>query len=299
MKLAAIDIGSNAMRLLIGDVYEYEGKVQISKSSLVRLPIRLGEDVFRNGKIGSLKYNDFLRGMEAFNTIKSIHKVEATRACATSAMRNAENGKQLAKEALKKTGINIVIIDGQKEAGIILSTFNLLNLNNDTPYLYIDVGGGSTEISLLINGNAVVSKSFKLGTVRILADKVKPKTFENLLDWIDEIKNKYHPKSAIGSGGNINRLVKICDSASEDEVYIDSLRSIYNSMKNYSAKERMVKWELRADRADVIVPAIKIYLNVIEHAGIDSIMVPKIGLADGLLYNMYLDCKLDDVEKKS
>jgi exopolyphosphatase/guanosine-5'-triphosphate,3'-diphosphate pyrophosphatase len=291
MKLAAIDIGSNAMRLLVGEVYEQNGTITINKSSLVRLPVRLGADVFENGWISPEKADEFIKGMEAFDIISDIHKVEGIRACATSAMRNAQNGSEVVIETFDKTGIKIEIIDGQVEADIILSTFHLLDLEKDVPYLYIDVGGGSTEISLLINGQAMASKSFKIGTVRMLAGKVKPKTTLKMLEWADRLKTEYHPQKAIGSGGNINKLVKLCCPYSENEMETSALNAIYKIMKDLTPEERMVEWGLRSDRADVIVPASEIYLGVIEHAGINTILVPKIGLADGLLYNMYLDLK--------
>ena len=289
MKLAAIDIGSNAIRLLIGEVYEQNGKVNISKSSLVRLPVRLGADVFETGSVSPEKAKDFIKGMEAFNIIKNIHEVKGLRACATSAMRNAKNGKELVKETFNKTGIEIEIIDGQTEADIILSTFHLLSLEKDMPYLYIDVGGGSTEISLLINGKAMASSSFNIGTVRMLTGKVNPETRSKMLTWVDHLKSEYQPQKAIGSGGNINKLIKLCCPLSENEMNISALRSIYKAMKILTPKERMINWGLRPDRADVIVPASEIYMSVMDHAGIDMILVPKIGLADGLLYNMYLE----------
>jgi exopolyphosphatase/guanosine-5'-triphosphate,3'-diphosphate pyrophosphatase len=294
MKLAAIDIGSNAMRLLVGEVYEQNGMININKSSLVRLPVRLGTDVFETGKISREKADRFIKGMEAFNIIRNIHKVESIRACATSAMRSAQNSGELIKETYDKTGLKIEIIDGQTEADIILSTFHLLDLENDVPYLYIDVGGGSTEISLLINGKSMASHSFKIGTVRMLTNKVKPETKMKMLEWVDRLKNEYHPQKAIGSGGNINKLVKLCCPLSEHEMDVSALKAIYDVMKDMTPSERMIAWELRSDRADVIVPASEIYLGILEHAGINTIIVPKIGLADGLLYNMYLDLKKGD-----
>lgn len=296
MRLAAIDIGSNAIRLLIGEVYEQNGKIHISKLSLVRLPIRLGADVFETGLVSPEKVKEFIKGMKAFNIIKNIHKVKAIRACATSAMRNAQNGNDLVKETYDKTGIRIEIINGQKEADIILSTFHLLELENDVPYLYVDVGGGSTEISLLVNGKATASQSFNIGTVRMLTGKVKPETRSKMLAWIDRLKSEYHPQKAIGSGGNINKLIKLCCPLSEIEMKVSDLISIYEAMKILTPKERMIRWGLRSDRADVIVPASEIYLSVVKHAGIETILVPKIGLADGLLYNMYLGFKNEGMD---
>ena len=291
MKLAGIDIGSNAMRLLIGEIFEKDGKVLLNKLSLVRLPVRLGWDVFETGKIGAEKKQAFINGIDAFRIIKEIHKVEDIRACATSAMRNAANGKELVKETYEKTGIRIEIISGKTEAGIILSTFHLLVLEQDIPYLYIDVGGGSTEISLLVNGKAMASQSFHIGTVRMLAGKVKPESKSEMLRWIDLLKKEYHPRQAIGSGGNINKLIKLCCSLSDTRMKLSQLEDIYRQMKPLTPEERMIAWGLRADRADVIVPASEIFISVLKHAGIETILVPKIGLADGLLYNMFLDKK--------
>lgn len=295
MKLAAIDIGSNAIRLLIGEVYEQYGLVNIDKLSLVRLPIRLGSDVFETGYISAEKSEDFIKGMQAFNIIKNIHEVKGLRACATSAMRNAKNGRDLVNETFKKVGIKIEIIDGQTEADIILSTFHLLSLEKGMPYLYIDVGGGSTEISLLIDGKAMASSSFNIGTVRMLTGKVKPDTGSKMLAWVDHLKYEYHPQKVIGSGGNINKLIKLCCPLSENDMDITALQSIYDSMKILSPELRMIKWGLRSDRADVIVPASEIFLSIIKHAGIKKILVPKIGLADGLLYNMYLEYSKETV----
>lgn len=287
MKFAAIDIGSNAMRLLIGEVLEMDNKVHISKLSLVRLPIRLGSDVFNEGRISQGKEEDFIQGMEAFKIIMNIHKVEDYRAYATSAMRTAENGLEVAEKVLEKTGIQIRIIDGDEEADIILSTFHLLALNENTPYLYIDVGGGSTEISLLIDGKAKASHSFQIGTVRMLENSVEKGVWDEMLTWVDVLKEKYHPKVAIGSGGNINKIIKLCCNDNEIEMNKELMRSLLSEMEEMTIQERMLKWDLRSDRADVIVHASSIYLNVMDHAGIESILIPKIGLADGILYHLY------------
>jgi len=287
MLLGGIDIGSNAMRLLIGEVYKEQDLIHINKISLIRLPVRLGSDVFESGKISPGKTKEFIKGMKAFSLIKDIYGVSDIRACATSAMRTAENGREITRLTKKETGINIEIIDGHTEADIILSTFHMLSLKPDTPYLYIDVGGGSTEVSLLINGKAMASSSFKIGTVRILTEKVKPGTYEKMLEWVDKLKQEYQPELAIGSGGNINKLIKLCCPLGQDKMPVSALRSIYRQMKPLSVYERIITWDLRPDRADVIVPATKIYLNIVEHAGINEILVPKIGLADGLLYSLY------------
>lgn len=287
MKLAAIDIGSNAMRLLVGEMFEHRDRMQINKLTLVRLPIRLGSDVFDNGFISESKSKDFIQGMKAFDIIQKIHQVDGIRACATSAMRDASNGKELAKKILKKTGIDIEIIDGKKEADLILSTFRLLSLKKDVPYLYIDVGGGSTELSVLINGESMASKSFKIGTVRMLSQSVTPETFDDLVSWVEEVTENFKLQKAIGTGGNINKLIKLCCPASVIEMDRSDLSDLYRAMRVLTPPERMMKWGLRSDRADVIVPASQIFLSIMDHAQLDSIIVPKVGLADGLLYDMY------------
>lgn len=293
MKFAGIDIGSNAMRLLIGEVIELNSKVHISKLSLVRLPIRLGGDVFDTGEISPQKEKDFIKGMEAFKIIMDIHKVEAYKAFATSAMRTAKNGNEVVDEVFKETGIEIEIIDGEKEAEIIQSTFHLLSLEKNIPYLYIDVGGGSTEISLLINGKSKASHSFMIGTVRMLQNKVPEGEWDKMLSWVDILKEKYHPKIAIGSGGNINKIIKLFYQNNEQILNVDLIRSLLEEMENLTIEERMQKWDFRSDRADVIVPAAQIYLNVLDHAGIQTIFIPKIGLADGILYHLYSEAKLN------
>lgn len=292
MKYAAIDIGSNAMRLLIGEVFESDNKVHISKLSLVRLPIRLGGDVFDTGRISPQKEDDFIQGMEAFKIIMDIHKVMDYRALATSAMRNAENGYSVAKKVLNKTGIEIEIIDGDKEANIILSTFHLLSLEKDTPYLYIDVGGGSTEISLIIDGKSRASHSFKIGTVRMLQDQIDESEWDEMIAWAKILKDRFHPRMAIGSGGNINKIIKLCCPSNEQILNKERMRTLSKEMEALSFEERMHKWDLRSDRADVIIPASQIYLNVLDSADIDAIFIPKIGLADGILYHLYRDNNL-------
>lgn len=287
MKFGGIDVGSNAMRLLIGEVVEVDNKVHISKLSLVRLPVRLGSDVFDNGMISPQKEIDFIRGMEAFRLIMGIHQVSDYRACATSAMRNALNGADIAEKTFQKTGIDLEIIDGDKEGEIILSTFHLLSLDQNKPYLYIDVGGGSTEISLLIDGKAEMTHSFNVGTVRMLSNKIPEGEWENMLSWADDVSSKYKPEFAIGTGGNINKIIKLCCQNNEMIMDVNLMRQLSETMSTMTIQERMLRWDLRSDRADVIVPAAQIYLNVLEHVGISSIIVPKLGLADGLLYSMF------------
>lgn len=279
------------MRILIGEVYDLNNEIHISKLSLVRLPIRLGSDVFNDGRISSQLKRDFIKGMQAFKLIMDIHKVEGYKACATSAMRTANNGINIVKDTLDETGLEIEIISGDQEAEFILSTFHLLSLKQDIPYLYIDVGGGSTEISLLINGKAEASHSFEIGTVRILQNKVKENEREAMLTWVDELKEKFKPKFAIGSGGNINKIIKLCCHDNENILQVELMRSLSAELQKVTLLERMQRWDLRSDRADVIIPAAQIYLDVVDHAGISSIMIPKIGLADGLLYSLYKELK--------
>jgi exopolyphosphatase/guanosine-5'-triphosphate,3'-diphosphate pyrophosphatase len=293
LKYAGIDIGSNAMRLLIAELIDVSNEVSFTKLGYVRLPIRLGSDVFKTGEISPEKEADFIKGMEAFKLIMGIYKVKDYKAYATSAMRTAINGRKVVEDVFKKTGLKIEIINGDKEAEIIQSTFHLLSLEKNTPYLYIDVGGGSTEISLLLDGKSEGRLSFKIGTVRMLQNKVAEGEWEKMLAWVDVLRDRFHPKIAIGSGGNINKIIKLCCKNEEELLNINNLRFLSEEMKSMTVEERMLKWDLKNDRADVIVPASEIFLAILSHAGIDTIYIPKVGLADGILYHLHKESKLN------
>ncbi|MCD2258682.1 Ppx/GppA phosphatase family protein [Psychroserpens luteolus] len=287
-KYAAIDIGSNAVRLLISNIIEQKGRpVQFKKSSLVRVPIRLGSDVFLNGEISEDNKKRMLDTMTAFNLLMKSHKVVTYKACATSAMREATNGREITKLILEQANIDIDIIDGEEEAAIIAATDLHSYIKEDKTYLYVDVGGGSTEFSVIHLGNTVASKSFKIGTVRLLNDIVKKETWSNLEDWIKQNTKGYDKVDLIGSGGNINKIFKISGKSMGKPLTYFYLTSYYNRLQTYSYEERITELDLNQDRADVIIPATRIYLSAMKWSGAKDIYVPKIGLSDGIIKSIY------------
>ncbi len=289
-KYAAIDIGSNAVRLLIANIIEQKGRPpQFKKSSLVRVPIRLGSDVFINGVISEENKLRMLDTMTAFKLLMKSHKVMAYKACATSAMREADNGVEMAKLILKKSKIAIDIIDGEEEAAIIAATDLHSYIKEDKTYLYVDVGGGSTEFSVFHNGKTVISKSFKIGTVRLLNDMVKKEAWLDVEQWIKMATQGYDKIDLIGSGGNINKIFKISGKAIGKPLTYFYLTSYYNKIQTYSYEERITELELNQDRADVIIPATRIYLSAMKWSGAKDVYVPKIGLSDGIIKSVYFN----------
>ena len=287
-KYAAIDIGSNAMRLLIANIVEEEGKeTQFSKSSLVRVPIRLGQDAFTVGEITEENIERMIDAMKAFKLLMKVHKVEKYMACATSAMREAYNGKEVVELIKKKADIKIDIIDGKKEAAIIASTDLHYLLKTEQTYLYVDVGGGSTEFSLFSNGKMIVSKSFKIGTVRLLNNMVSDIVWQEIEKWIKLHTEDFEQVTLIGSGGNINKLFKMSGKQQEKPLSYIYLNSQFTALSALTYDQRISELGLNADRADVIVPAIKIYLNAMKWSGARNIYVPKIGLSDGIVKALY------------
>lgn len=287
-KYAAIDIGSNAMRLLIANIIEEPGKeTQFSKSSLVRVPIRLGQDAFTVGEITEDNIERMIDAMKAFKLLMKVHKVEKYMACATSAMREAYNGKEVVDLIKKKADIKIEIIDGKKEAAIIASTDLHHLLKIDQTYLYVDVGGGSTEFSLFSNAKIVASKSFKIGTVRLLNNMVSDIVWQEIEKWIKVNTEEYEQVALIGSGGNINKLFKMSGKLQEKPLSYIYLNSQLTALSALSYEQRITELGLNADRADVIIPATKIYLNAMKWSGARSIYVPKIGLSDGIVKALY------------
>ncbi|AOW20273.1 Ppx/GppA phosphatase family protein [Urechidicola croceus] len=290
-KYAAIDIGSNAIRLLISNVIIKNGEEpQFKKSSLVRVPIRLGADTFVNGIISSKNKQRMIDAMNAFKLLMNIHNVEKYRACATSAMREASNGKETIEEILQQTGVKIDLIDGQTEAAIIFSTDLTELIKNDHSYLYVDVGGGSTELTVFSNGEIINSKSFKLGTVRLLnKDKSKNEQWKSMEKWIKKNTKKLKRVSIIGSGGNINKIYKMSGKPPGKSLSFIYLNAHYTFLRQMSYEERVSELGLNADRADVIIPATKIYLNAMKWCDAKKIFVPKIGLSDGIIKTLYLN----------
>ncbi|WP_053993012.1 Ppx/GppA phosphatase family protein [Mangrovimonas sp. TPBH4] len=287
-KYAAIDIGSNAVRLLISNIIEQKGKpTRFKKNSLVRVPIRLGADVFLKQKISKENERRMLDTMTAFRLLMKSHKVVAYKACATSAMREAENGPKVAKLISEQAQIDIDIIGGEEEAAIIAATDLHSYIDESKTYLYVDVGGGSTEFSVIHLGEKVESKSFKIGTVRLLNDIVNKETWEELESWIKEHTRGYDKLDLIGSGGNINKIFKISGKAMGKPLTYFYLSSYYEKLQTYSYEERITELDLNQDRADVIIPATRIYLSAMKWSGAKDIYVPKIGLSDGIIKSMY------------
>lgn len=287
-KYAAIDIGSNAMRLLISNIVEQDGKeTQFSKSSLVRVPIRLGQDAFTVGEISKENIERMCDAMKAYQLLMKVHKVESYRAFATSAMREAYNGKEVVEIIKKKADLKIEIIDGKKEAAIIASTDLHHLLKTDETYLFVDVGGGSTEFTLFSNGKMVISRSFKVGTVRLLNQMVHDVVWSEIEKWIRTNTEEYDEVTLIGSGGNINKLFKMSGKPQEKPLSFIYINSQYTYLSSLTYDQRVFELGLNSDRADVIVPATRIYLNAMKWSGARNIYVPKIGLSDGIVKAMY------------
>lgn len=287
-KYAAIDIGSNAVRLLISTVIEKEGfPTQFKKTSLVRLPIRLGADVFLKGSVSQGNYQRLLDAMQAYCLIVKTHNVVAFRACATSAMREAKNGLEIVSKLKAATGIEIQIIDGADEAAIIASTDLKQLISDDKVFLYVDVGGGSTEFTVFANGQNMASHSFKLGTVRILNGMVEDTTWQQAQNWVTWHTKAYSKIHVIGSGGNINSIHRFSEKKVGQPLSYLFMTNFYQKIKNYSYNERIFELKMNPDRADVIIPATRIYLSAMKWAKAKNIYVPKIGLADGIIKQLY------------
>ena len=287
-KYAAIDIGSNAMRLLIANIIEQPGKeTQFSKSALIRVPIRLGQDAFTVGEISEENIERMIDAMKAFKLLMKVHKVEKYMACATSAMREAYNGKEVADMILEQADIKIDIIDGKREAKIIASSDLHHLLKTDHTYLYVDVGGGSTEFTLFSDEQMITSKSFKIGTVRLLNNMVNDIVWQEIEKWIKTITHDYPNITMIGSGGNINKLFKMSGKLQEKPMSYTYLNSQYTFLNGLSYEQRVSELGLNPDRADVIIPATKIYLNAMKWSGAKNMFVPKIGLSDGIVKALY------------
>lgn len=287
-KLAAIDIGSNAVRLLISTITEQQGKEPIfKKTSLVRVPIRLGADVFMTRLISKENTLRMLDTMTAFKLLMRSHKVEHYKACATSAMREASNGQEVADVIAEQSGVEIEIIDGKHEAAMIAATDLNALIQTDKTYLYVDVGGGSTEFTLYSGGKTVASKSFKLGTVRLLKNIVEEGTWEAVEHWVKQQTREYPPLDLIGSGGNINNIFKSSGKSIGKPLSYLYLSSYYQLLNSFTYEERITELNLNADRADVIIPAAKIYLSAMKWTKARRLYVPKIGLADGIIKSLY------------
>ena len=288
MKFAAIDIGSNAVRLIFINVYETPAGPQFIKDAMYRVALRLGEEAFLKGKISKEKEVELISTMKAFKHLIDVHKPVQIMACATSAMREAGNAKALVSKIYKKTGVDIKIISGQKEAELILSNHvEKFQLHGNNDYLYIDVGGGSTELILLSKGKLVDKWSFNIGTLRMTLGKVKDKHWKELDVWVDHFKGRYKSLKGIGSGGNINTIQKYFVKRKEPEVHYSDLELTLKSLEKLTIEERILKYGFRPDRADVIVPAAKIFMHIMKRLDIETLFVPKVGLGDGMIHLMY------------
>ena len=288
MKLAAIDIGSNAARLLISEVTKLPKKDPVfNKINLVRVPLRLGFDVFETGEISKPKVKMLMQTLKAYQHLLDAYQIKHVYACATSAMRDAKNSKDIIRKVKLETGIEIHVISGQEEASFIYENHVAENLDSDHSYLYIDVGGGSTELTFFANGELVSKESFNIGTIRLLKNQIKEKNWEELKDYVKKnIKNAL-PSIAIGSGGNITKILSMSKLKEGKPLSLDLLKDYYKELSSVSLEERMDLYGLKEDRADVIVPALLIYIQVMKWANIDEIYVPKIGLVDGLIHHLY------------
>jgi len=287
MIIAAIDIGSNAARLLINEVKENRGKTEFTKLNLLRIPLRLGFDVFSKGEIGPERKQMVINTMKIFSQLMAMYKVEHYRACATSAMRDAKNGQEIIEIVKKEADINIEIITGDEEATLIYENHVAEGLDKNFAYLYVDVGGGSTELTFYENDKMKYEHSFNIGTIRLLNGLVTPNLWEEMKYEIkDKIKSK-KPVVAIGSGGNINKIFSLSKTKDGKAMPVSAIKKYLKEMQNLSVEERMQLYQIREDRADVLVPALQIFNNVMSWAEIKQIYVPKISVADGLIHNIY------------
>lgn len=288
MMLAAIDIGSNAVRILFGEVIETKDKNPIfKKRELLRMPIRLGEDSFLSGRISFRQEERLVSAIKAFAELKKVFEVKGYRACATSAMRDAVNGKEIVERIKKETGIKIEIIDGKTEAELIFANHIEESINPKDNYLYVDVGGGSVELTLIANSKVVNSKSFNVGTIRMLHKKIDDNEWTDFKKWIKKHTEDYTPLIGIGSGGNINKLFKMIAKKETKYLSFQKINEVSDMINAYSYQERIEILGLNPDRADVIVPATKIFLTAMKHAHIEKMIVPQIGLSDGILHGLY------------
>jgi exopolyphosphatase/guanosine-5'-triphosphate,3'-diphosphate pyrophosphatase len=286
VKLAAIDIGSNAIRLLIEEVREFNGQIRIDKVSLTRVPVRLGEDVFTTGRISEERIRQLVKTMRAFWYIMDVHQVEMFRVCATSAMREAKNRKTVIETVEREANFKIEILSGEEEADLIFSNYFSQNLNTKNDYLFIDVGGGSTELTLIRKGKRIKGKSFNAGTVRALTAGIDKSVWKSITKWLSDQPEKVNNLIAIGTGGNVNTLFKLQGKKPQELLSITEIKNLHKQLVAVNLDERIFHYKLRPDRADVIIPACEIYLRIMELAGIKNMIVPKIGLSDGMILHM-------------
>lgn len=287
MLLAAIDIGSNAVRLFFSNVFEQDQQIIVEKASLLRIPLRLGDDVFTHSKIPEHKIIKLIKTIKAFKILMDVYQPVTYKACATSAMREAKNGESIIRRIAQKTGIQIEIIDGVEEAKIVSAVQNLDQLKDYNYSMYVDVGGGSTEISIISKKKLIESRSFKIGTVRLLKDKVKKKEWSLMRDWLMNYKKYFDNMLFVASGGNINKISKIYGRVNENILPFNNLEYAIKDLQKYSMKQRIEIMGLRPDRADVILPAAHIFHFIMKSSRSKFLLVPKIGLIDGIVNVLY------------
>ncbi|MDQ3052035.1 MAG: ethanolamine ammonia-lyase reactivating factor EutA [Bacteroidota bacterium] len=291
LKFASIDIGSNAMRLLLCNVYEGEGEPLFKKSELMRFPLRLGEDAFLLGYISEGTIRRLVKIMKGFRLLIEAYDALGYRVCATAAMREATNRKEVLDRVKAEAGVTIEIIEGRLEAEIIYSNHIAEHLENDNNYLYIDVGGGSTELTLFSKGKMVSSGSYNIGTIRMLHDKVTKDMWRDFKEQVRKLAEGNKPIVAIGSGGNINKIFKIANRKENQFLSFDKLRECYDFVSSFTYDQRIRDLQLNPDRADVIIPAFRIFIAILKAAEIERIMVPQVGLSDGIIHLLYEDFK--------
>jgi len=299
MIFAAIDIGSNAVRLMFANAIGDIGHIRVEKASLIRIPIRLGKDVYKNNTISKTRASNLIKTLKAFKLLIDVYKPESYVACATAAMREATNGPEILNKIKKEAGIKIKLIDGLEEAEIIRSTNSIGSFATKNLTMYVDLGGGSTEISVISKTNFIDANSFKIGTLRMLSKKVDKESWDELEVWLSRFKDNFGKMNIIGSGGNINKLAKLYGSAGENEIPVKNLEQAYKHLKSFTLHERIEEMGLRPDRADVIIPAAKVFLFIAKTVKAETIMVPKIGLADGLIHNLYKEYLIKKNPKSS
>ncbi len=287
MVFAAIDIGSNAIRLLFARVFIVDGKPHFTKEELIRMPIRLGEDVFEHGKISDQKAERLITALKGYSELIKAYGVVNYKAVATSAMRDASNGQLIIDRVKVETGISVDIIDGKNEAALVFSNHIEQLLNPKHAYLYIDVGGGSTELTLYFDSKVIATRSFNIGTVRMLLDKVDKTEWEEMKVWLKRNTTGIHPLFGIGSGGNINKIFKLSGKKETKHLSYERLKGIYEMLCAYTYQERIERLDLKPDRADVIIHAAKVFLNVMKNADIERVFVPQVGLSDGIVHQLY------------
>lgn len=288
MKLAAIDIGSNAARLLISEASpKANGEMDFTKVNLVRVPLRLGIDVFSNGAISDKRADSLVNTIKAYKLLLDVYEVKYLKTAATSAMRDAANGPQILERVKQETGMDLRLITGQEEASYIYENHIAENLDKTRSYLYIDVGGGSTELTLFSGNRLIFKESFNIGTIRLLQNQVTEAHWQQMKDFLRQQLRVYNGVVAIGSGGNINKVFSLSKRKEGKPLSLELLKDYYKEFSSFTVEERIHLYNLREDRADVIVPALQIYVNVMRWTDIEEIFVPKIGLADGLVRSLY------------